>query len=203
MGESYKSLLLDRAVEEVSKLPGIGRKTALRMVLYLLKKEEKEVVALAESLTTARREIKHCKRCHNICDGDECEICRSEKRDASKICVVENVQDVLKIENTGKMMGLYHVLGGVISPMDGVGPQELEIDSLVERVKTEGVREVILALSPTMEGDTTNYFIYKKLLPTGVRVTTIARGVSIGNELEYTDDVTLGRSIEERVEYQN
>ncbi|MCR4620068.1 MAG: recombination mediator RecR [Paludibacteraceae bacterium] len=202
MSESYKSQLLDRAVEEVSKLPGIGRKTALRSVLYLLKKEEKDVEALAESLVIARREIKYCKRCHNISDEDVCEICRNPKRDSKRICVVENIQDVLKIENTGKMTGLYHVLGGVISPMDGIGPQELEIDSLVERVKKEQSEEVILALSPTMEGDTTNYFLYKKLVPTGVKITKIARGVSIGNELEYTDDVTLGRSIEERIDYQ-
>lgn len=201
MEETYKSVLLDAAVEEVAKLPGIGRKTALRLVLHLLRENEKVTNDLAESLTRARHEIKHCKRCHNICDSEECDICRDPRRDGSLVCVVENVMEVLKVEGTGKMNGLYHVLGGLISPIDGIGPKELEIDSLVSRVKEENVKEVILALSPTMEGDTTNYYIYKKLLPTGVKVTTIARGVSIGDELEYADDVTLGRSLVERKLY--
>lgn len=200
MEQQYPSRLLERAVDEFAKLPGIGRRTALRLVLKLLKQKPEEAHALADSLKRLVDEVKYCKVCHNISDTDVCDICGNPLRDRTKICVVENVRSVLSVERTGAYRGLYHVLGGVISPMDGIGPSQLEIDSLVERVKSDGVQEVIFALSPTMEGDTTNFYISRRLEGLPVRLTTLARGVSVGDELEYTDEVTLGRSITERVE---
>ena len=194
--QTYPSQLLEKAVGEFAKLPGIGRKTALRLVLHLLRQETVDVDQLAEALSRMKHEVKYCHICHNISDRDTCPICSDPRRDRSTVCVVENIQDVMAIENTQQYHGLYHVLGGVISPMDGIGPSDIEIDSLVERVGEGDVREVILALSPTMEGDTTNFYIFRKLAPyQQVKITMIARGVSVGNELEYTDEVTLGRSI--------
>ena len=196
MQQQYPSELLEKSVQEFSKLPGIGRKTALRLVLNLLRREEDEVLQFTETIARMRQEVKHCSVCHNISDSDVCPICSDPRRDATTICVVENIQDVMAVENTQQYQGLYHVLGGVISPMDGVGPADLEIESLVERVRQGGVKEVILALSSTMEGDTTNFYIFRKLAPyTEVKLTIIARGISVGDELEYTDEVTLGRSI--------
>ena len=200
MNEVYPSKLLERAVGEFSKLPGIGRRTALRLVLHLLRQKPEVGHALAESLSQLIEDVKYCKVCHNISDTDVCEICSNPLRDKSTICVVENIRNVLSVENTGMYHGLYHVLGGVISPIDGIGPNDLEIDSLVKRVEAGDVQEVIFALSPTMEGDTTNFFISRKLAPFNVRLTALARGVSVGNELEYTDEITLGRSIINRVE---
>ena len=194
--QQYPSELLEKAVQEFSKLPGVGRKTALRLVLNLLRRDTEEVLQFTETIARMRQEVKHCRICHNISDSEVCPICSDPRRDESTICVVENIQDVMAVENTQQYQGLYHVLGGVISPMDGVGPADLEIDSLVERVKEGGVKEVILALSSTMEGDTTNFYIFRKLAPyTDVKLTIIARGISVGDELEYTDEVTLGRSI--------
>ena len=194
----YPSALLDKAVGEMAKLPGIGRKTALRLVLHLLRQDETLTDTLAQSLIEARHEIKRCRCCHNISDDELCPICSNPQRDKSMICVVENVQDVMAVEATQQFNGLYHVLGGVISPMDGIGPNDLEIDSLVERVGEGGISEVILALASTMEGDTTNFYITRRLAPTGVKVSIIARGISVGDELEYTDELTLGRSIVNR-----
>ena len=194
--QTYSSQLLEKAVSEFSKFPGIGRKTALRLVLWMLRQEETEVEQFAETIHRMKQEIKYCHICHNISDTDTCPICGDPRRDTQTICVVENIQDVMAIENTMQYKGLYHVLGGVISPMDGMGPSDIEIDSLVNRVAEGNVKEVILALSPTMEGDTTNFYIYRKLAPYGdVKISIIARGVSVGNELEYTDEITLGRSI--------
>ena len=194
--QQYPSQLLEKAVQQFAKLPGIGRKTALRLVLHLLRQEEDDVTQLAEAISKMRKEVKRCKVCHNISDSDVCPICSNPRRDGSLICVVENIQDVMAVENTQQFNGLYHVLGGVISPMDGIGPADLEIDSLVERVSEGNVKEVILALSSTMEGDTTNFYIFRKLAPFGdVKISIIARGISVGDELEYTDEVTLGRSI--------
>lgn len=201
MEQQYPSKLLNRAVEEFSHLPGIGRKTALRLVLHLLRQDEEVSDAFAEAVKTLRHEVKYCKVCHNICDKEVCDICSNPRRDSSTICVVENVQDVMAVENTQQYTGLYHVLGGVISPVDGVGPGNIEIQSLVDRVKAGGVGEVILALSPTMEGDTTNFYISRRLADTGVKLSVIARGVTVGDELEYTDEVTLGRSILNRTEF--
>ena len=197
--QPYSSQLLEKAVTEFAKLPGIGRKTALRLVLWMLRQEDSEVEQFAEAIARMKREIKYCHTCHNISDTDTCPICSDSRRDASIICVVENVRDVMAIENTMQFKGLYHVLGGIISPMDGMGPSDIEIESLVQRVAAGGVKEVILALSPTMEGDTTNFYIYRKLAPYGdVKISVIARGIAVGNELEYTDEVTLGRSIQNR-----
>ncbi len=201
--EKFPSRLLENAVNEFSKLPGIGRKTALRLVLHLLKQESNEVEIFGKTIIQARTEIKHCTVCHNISDTDICNICSQEERTGEIICVVETIRDVMAIENTRQFIGLYHVLGGVISPMDGVGPSNLEITSLIERVKAGGVSEVILALSTTMEGDTTNFFIYKKLKEFKVKVSTLARGVSVGDELEYTDELTLGRSIKNRLDFES
>ena len=198
MNQQYPSLLLEKAVGEFAKLPGIGRKTAMRLVLHLLRQDLQTVEAFGNSVMTLKREVKYCKVCHNISDTDVCQICSNAARDASTVCVVENIRDVMAVENTQQYKGLYHVLGGVISPMDGVGPSDLQIDSLVDRVRTGVVKEVILALSSTMEGDTTNFYIYRKLAPYEVKLTMIARGISIGYELEYTDEVTLGRSIVNR-----
>lgn len=194
--QQYPSQLLEKAVQEFSKLPGIGRKTALRLVLHLLRQDAEDVERLSQAIVQMKREVKRCRVCHNISDSDLCPICIDPRRDSQTICVVENIQDVMAVENTQQFHGLYHVLGGVISPMDGIGPSDLEIDSLVERVAQGGIREVILALSSTMEGDTTNFYIFRKLAPfADVRISIIARGISVGDELEYTDEVTLGRSI--------
>lgn len=218
MTQNFSSHLLQRAVDEVSCLPGIGRKTALRLVLHLLRQDARVTSTLTEALSVLRNEVKYCRMCHNISDTDICEICANPKRDASTLCVVENIQDVMAIESTGLYRGLYHVLGGVISPMDGIGPSNLHIQSLVERVAEGGVRELILALSPTMEGDTTNYFIYRRLcqlsqtsdasgtehevtpfsLP---RITVIARGVAQNDELQHTDEATLGRALAGRIPF--
>lgn len=201
MNRAYPSTLLENAVDELSALPGVGRKTALRLSLYLLRREPEYADRLGSALQALRRDVKYCRTCHNICDTELCDICADPMRDRSTVCVVENVKDVMTVENTAQFHGLYHVLGGIISPIDGVGPADLEIDSLVKRVASGEVREVVLALSTTMEGDTTNFFIYRKLSDYPVRVTVIARGVSIGDELEYADEVTLGRSILNRVEF--
>lgn len=200
---NYSSLLLEKAVTEINRLPGIGSKTALRLALHLLRQDEGKVDALANSIVKMRREVRYCKTCYNICDGECCEICGNPLRDKSIVCVVENIQDVMAVENTMQYRGLYHVLGGVISPMDGIGPSDLQIESLVERVRQGGVAEVILALSPTMEGDTTNYYIFRKLEDTGVKVTVIARGVAQNDELQYTDEVTLGRALAGRIPFNN
>ncbi len=199
MIQSFNSTLLENAVNELSKLPGIGRKTALRLALHLLRREENEAIALGESLIDMRKNICYCSRCHNISESEICPICSDSRRDASVVCVVENVKDVITIEATHQHKGLYHVLGGVISPLDGISPSDLEIESLVSRVRDEKLKEVILALSPTMEGDTTNFYIYRRLADLPVSVTMLARGLSIGNELEYTDELTLGKSIQNRV----
>ena len=194
--QTYPSQLLEKAVSEFSKLPGIGRKTALRLVLHLLRQETTDVDQLAEALSRMKHEVMYCHVCHNISDSDLCPICGNPRRDQKTICVVENIQDVMAIENTQQYHGLYHVLGGVISPMDGIGPSDIEIDSLVERISEGGISEVILALSPTMEGDTTNFYIFRKLAPyPEVTISVIARGIVVGDELEYADEVTLGRSI--------
>ena len=194
--QQYPSVLLERAVSEFSRLPGIGRKTALRLVLYLLRQDTDDVDRFADAITNMRHEVKHCLRCHNISDQEICPICSDLRRDQTTLCVVESIQDVMAIENTQQYNGQYHVLGGVISPMDGIGPSDIEIESLVSRVGEGEVREVILALSPTMEGDTTNFFIYRKLSGFDkVKISQIARGISVGDELEYADEVTLGRSI--------
>lgn len=201
MEQSYNSSLLDAAVAELAKLPGIGGKTALRLALHLLRKEEGVADALGNAIIDMRHGIRYCSRCHNICEGEVCSICSDSRRDAHTICVVENVKDVITVEATHEHHGLYHVLGGLISPLDGVTPSDIEIDSLVERCEKEGVTEVILALSPTMEGDTTNFYIFRKLAHLPVKVTMLARGLSIGNELEYTDELTLGRSILNRMPF--
>lgn len=201
--QQYPSQLLERAVEAFSQLPGVGRKTALRLVLHLLRQPADEVDGFAEAIVRVKHDVKYCKVCHNISDSDVCSICSDPRRDASLVCVVENIQDVMAIENTQQFHGLYHVLGGIISPMDGVGPHDLEIDSLVKRVDEGGVKEVILALASTMEGDTTNFYISRKLKDTGVKLSVIARGISVGDELEYTDEVTLGRSILNRTPFES
>ncbi len=195
MNNAFSSPLLDSAINEISKLPGIGKKSALRLVLHLLRQDEGVAIALGEAIIKLRKEIKYCKVCHNISNSDVCDICADSKRDKSTVCVVENIKDVISIENTNQFNGLYHVLGGIISPIDGISPNDIEIESLVERVKNEDIKEVILALSTTMEGDTTNFYIFRKLAGTDVKISILARGVSIGDELEYTDEVTLGRSI--------
>lgn len=195
MDNAYPSKLLEKAVGEFSKLPGIGRKTALRLVLNMLRRSEEEVEEFAGAVSRLRKDVKYCRVCHNISDTEVCPICSDPHRDASTICVVENIRDVMAVENTQQYGGLYHVLGGIISPMDGIGPADIEIDSLVKRVVEGGVREVILALSSTMEGDTTNFYISRKLAPYDVELSVIARGISVGDELEYTDEVTLGRAI--------
>lgn len=198
MMERYPSVLLARATDELGKLPGVGPKTALRLALHLLKQPVASVDSFADAISKLRHDIKYCRICHNISDTDVCPICSDEQRDHSTICVVENVQDIMAIENTQAYHGLYHVLGGIISPMDGIGPGDIEIDSLVSRVAAGGIKEVILALSSTMEGDTTNFYITRQLKHFNIKQTVIARGISVGNELEYTDEVTLGRSIVNR-----
>lgn len=201
MVQQYSSALLEKAVGEFAKLPGIGRKTALRLVLFMLRQGDNDVDQFVNAVSKMKREVKYCRVCHNISDTDVCPICSDHSRDATTICVVENVQDVLAVENTQQFHGLYHVLGGIISPMDGIGPADLEIDSLVSRVAAGGVKEVILALSSTMEGDTTNFYISRKLADYPVKLSVIARGISVGDELEYTDEVTLGRSILNRTPF--
>ena len=208
---NYPSILLSDAVDQVASLPGIGRKTALRLVLHLLRQPNKDVEAFTGAITRLKQEVKYCRVCHTISDQEVCPICQSHSRDKHTVCVVENVQDVMSIENTGQYNGLYHVLGGIISPMDGVGPADIEIDSLVERVKNDEIHEVILALPTTMEGDTTNVYIYRRLQnltkgdnassPDSLKISQIARGIAIGNEIEYTDEITLGRSIVNRIEF--
>ena len=201
MNGQYPSVLLEKAVSEFAKLPGVGRKTAMRLVLHLLRQDVAAVEAFGNAIITLKREVKYCKVCHNISDTDVCRICSNPQRDASVVCVVENIRDVMAVEATQQFRGLYHVLGGVISPMDGIGPSDLQIDSLVERVQAGGVKEVILALSTTMEGDTTNFYIYRKLERFGIKLSVIARGISVGDELEYADEVTLGRSIVNRTPF--
>lgn len=201
MEQQYPSALLERAVSEFSKLPGIGRKTALKLVLHLLRQSEESVDGFAGAIGKLRHDVKYCRVCHNISDVDVCPICSDSRRDTHTICVVENIRDVMAVENTQQYRGLYHVLGGIISPMDGISPGDIEIASLVDRVENGGVDEVILALSPTMEGDTTNFYISRKLAHTGVTISVIARGISIGDELEYADEVTLGRSILNRIPF--
>ena len=205
---NYPSILLSKAVDQFASLPGIGRKTALRLVLHLLRQSEKDVEAFTSALTSLKQDVHYCRICHTVSDQEVCPICQSHSRDKHTVCVVENVQDVMSIENTGQYHGLYHVLGGVISPMDGVGPSDLEIDSLVARIEPDEIKEVILALPTTMEGDTTNFYIYRRLQSyttlnnsTPLKISQIARGVAIGNELEYTDEITLGRSIINRIEF--
>ena len=201
MNKEYPSALFERAVGEFSKLPGIGRKTATRLVLHILRQQEQDVENFAEAMTQLKKEVKYCKCCHGISDTEICPICANPLRDHSTICVVENIQDIMAVENTMQFKGVYHVLGGVISPMDGVSPGDLQIESLVKRVTEEDVKEVILALSPTMEGDTTNFYIFRKLADSNAKLSVIARGISVGDELEYTDEVTLGRSIVNRTPF--
>lgn len=201
--QQYPSQLLERAVEAFSQLPGVGRKTALRLVLHLLRQSTEDVDSFADAVIRVKHDVKYCKVCHNISDNEVCSICSDPRRDASVVCVVENIQDVVAIENTQQFHGLYHVLGGIISPMDGIGPHDLEIESLVERVEEGTVKEIILALASTMEGDTTNFYISRKLKDTGVKLSVIARGISVGDELEYTDEVTLGRSILNRTPFES
>lgn len=198
MSTPYPSILLENAVNEFAKLPGIGRKTALRLVLHILRQDDNYVEDFAHALLTLKQEVNYCSSCFNISDSEVCSICSDKMRDESTICVVENIREVMAIENTVQFKGLYHVLGGIISPIDGIGPSDLRIAELEERVKSGKVKEVILALSATMEGDTTNFYIYRKLQPYGIKVSIIARGVSVGDEIEYADEITLGRSIMNR-----
>lgn len=195
MIQEFESSLLEGAVTEISRLPGIGRKTALRLALHLLRQDLATSVALGEAIINLRKGVRYCSICHNVSEEDICPICSNQRRDRSTVCVVESVKDVIVMENTRQYNGLYHVLGGVISPIDGIGPDALEIDSLVERVSEGGIDEVILALGATMEGDTTDYYIYRRLRDLPVKITQLARGVAVGNEIEYTDEVTLGRSL--------
>lgn len=199
--QSYPSFLLENAVNQLSKLPGIGKKSALRLALHLLRQDAQQVNDFAQSILLMKNEVKYCKVCRNISDSDVCQICSDPKRDASTVCVVETIKEVMLVEDTQQYKGLYHVIGGVISPMDGIKPSDLEIDSLVERVSKGDVKEVIMALSPTMEGDTTAYYIARKLKDLSVKITAIARGISVGDELQYSDSLTLGRSIIDRTEY--
>jgi recombination protein RecR len=201
--ENYPSKLLEEAVDAISTLPGVGRRSALRLALHLLKQPAENVHHFTAAIDNLRDEVKYCQTCRMISDNDICSICSDKSRDHRTICVVESVRDVMSIENTGQFHGVYHVLGGIISPINGIGPSDIEVDSLVSRVAEGNVQEVILALSPTMEGDTTNFYIYRKLAPTGVKVSVIARGVAVGNELEYTDEVTLGRSIMNRTLFED
>lgn len=201
MEQQYPSTLLEKAVAEFAKLPGIGRKTALRLVLHMLRMSEEDVNRFANAITALRKEVRYCKICHNISDTDVCPICSDPRRERNTICVVENIRDVMAVENTMQYRGLYHVLGGIISPIDGIGPADIEIESLVERVAEGGIEEVIFALGSTMEGDTTNFYISRKLAPYPVKLSVIARGIAVGDELEYADEVTLGRSIRDRVPF--
>ncbi|MBP3299729.1 MAG: recombination protein RecR [Muribaculaceae bacterium] len=203
MNQSLNYSLLDNAVAELSRLPGVGRKTALRLALHLLRQEPEVTESLASALLRMRSEIAYCRRCHNVSESEECPICSDSRRDHDVVCVVENVKDVIAIESTHEHHGLYHVLGGLVSPIDGIGPGDLQIDSLVERVRSEGISEVILALSPTMEGDTTNFYIFRRLQALPVKITVLARGISVGSDLDYTDELTLGRSIQQRIPFDN
>ncbi len=200
---NFSSKLIENAVNEFSRLPGIGKKTALRLVFHLLKQSPQEVSEFSAAFTQMRNEIKYCTRCYNVSDNTLCEICSNTKRDSSLLCVVEDLRDVMAIENTNQFNGFYQVLGGIISPMDGIGPKDLNIEPLVSRVKEGEIKEVIMALSTTMEGDTTNFYIYKRLSGTTVKISTIARGIAVGDELEYADEVTLGRSLINRIPYEN
>ena len=200
---NFSSKLLQNAVDEMSQLPGIGKRTALRLVLFLLNQPKLQTVKLSKSLVDLVEGINLCKNCHNISDLELCEICSNTKRDSKIICVVEDVRDVMAIESTGQFNGVYHVLGGKISPIDGIGPNQLNISSLIEKVKSENISELIFALSATMEGDTTNFYIFRQIQDIKIKITTIARGVSVGNELEFTDEVTLGRSIIKRIPFEN
>ena len=200
---NFSSKLLENAVQEIAQLPGIGRRTALRLALYLLKQPKDQTLALSKSLSNLREFVMFCESCHNLSDQKLCEICSNLKRNKKILCVVEDIRDVMAIENTGQFQGIYHVLGGIISPMDGVGPKDLKIDSLVEKVKIGEVEEIIFALSATMEADTTNFYIYKLIQPYSVKTSTIARGIPVGDELEYTDEVTLGRSILARIPFES
>jgi len=199
----FSSKLLERAVNEMSQLPGIGKRTALRLVLHMLRQPKEQTLALSDALQTMRKDVKFCKSCHNISDIELCEICSNPKRNEDIICVVEDIRDVMAIENTSSFRGLYHVLGGKISPMDGIGPHDLNIESLLSKVKKGKVSELILALSSTMEGDTTNFYIYKQIKDYKVTTSTIARGISVGDELEYADEITLGRSIVNRIPFES
>jgi len=199
--QEYPSKLLENAVNEFASLPGIGRKTAFRLVMNLLKRDPEEVKRFGDSISRLHGEIHYCRICNSISDSEVCSICNDEKRDRSLICVVENIQDVMAIENTRQYKGIYHVLGGVISPVDGIGPSDLKIDNLEEKVKNGGINEIILALSTTMEGDTTNFYIFRRLGKYNILLTTLARGVAVGDELEYTDEITLGRAINNRNPY--
>lgn len=199
----FSSKLLENAVYEMAQLPGIGKRTALRLVLHLLRQPKEQTARLSSALQQLRTDIKFCANCHNISDMDLCEICASPKRDESLVCVVEDIRDVMAIENTGQYKGLYHVLGGKISPMEGVGPQDLTISSLVEKVRQGQIKELIFALSSTMEGDTTNFYIYRQLKESKIKTSTIARGIAVGDELEYADEVTLGRSILNRIPFES
>lgn len=201
MNQKYPSALLENAVNELSSLPGVGRKTALRLALYILRRDVAYAEGFASALLNLRKEVKYCKVCHNICDDEMCGICADPQRDHTLVCVVENIKEVMAIENTGQFRGVYHVLGGIISPIEGIGPGDLQIASLVDRVAAGDVKEVVMALSTTMEGDTTNFFIYRKLSPYQINVSVIARGVSIGDEIEYADEITLGRSIVNRTSF--
>ncbi|MDR1813642.1 MAG: recombination mediator RecR [Tannerella sp.] len=201
MNQQYPSVLLENAVNELAALPGIGRKTALRLALNILRREPAYAERLSSALAALRKDINYCRECHNICDTDLCSICSNPLRDHSTICVVENIKEVMAIENTTQFHGVYHVLGGIISPVDGIGPADLETNSLIERVAQGGIKEVILALRTTMEGDTTNFYIWRKLEPYNILVSVIARGVSVGDEIEYADEITLGRSILNRVNF--
>ncbi|WP_018109509.1 recombination mediator RecR [Bacteroides propionicifaciens] len=201
MNQEYPSILLEKAVDEFSKLPGIGRKTAMRLVLHLLRQDKSDVEAFGNSIITLKNEVKYCVSCHNISDTQTCQICANPQRDHRIVCVVENIRDVMAIESTQQFRGVYHVLGGIISPMDGIGPSDLEIPSLIDRVESGAIKEVIFALSTTMEGDTTNFYIYRKLEKTGVEMSVLSRGVSVGDELAYADEITLGRSIVNRTKF--
>ena len=198
----FSSKLLEKAVAEISQLPGIGKRSALRLVLHLLKQPKNQSINLADAIASIRTKINYCISCHNISDTDICEICANPLRSKKQICVVEDIRDVMAIESTSSFKGIYHVLGGKISPMDGIGPQDLKIDSLVNKLKSGEVEELIFAMSPTMEGDTTNFYIYKQIQEFNIKTTTIARGISLGNELEYTDEITLGRSIIDRIPFE-
>jgi len=200
---SYSSKLVENAVNELARLPGIGRKTALRLTLHILKKDTSQAEALGNAIIKMKNEIMYCSVCHNISDTEVCEICSNPKRDKHTVCVVEDIRDMMAIENTGQYTGVYHVLGGIISPMDGIGPGDLNIESLVNRISSGEVKEVIMALSTTIEGDTTNFYIFKKLKEFNIEITTIARGIAIGDELEYADEITLGRSLLNRMPYEN
>lgn len=199
--QQYPSIVLENAVNEFAKLPGIGRKTALRLALFLLKQENDDVEKFGNAMIELKKSVHFCKTCHNISDFDECEICADPNRDTTTICIVESIKDVMAIENTNAYKGVYHLLGGLISPMNGIGPNDLEIASLVKRVADGGIKEIILALSPNMEGDTTCFYIYRKMADFDIKITTIARGVAIGDELEYADEITLGRSILNRINF--